>query len=84
MCFNPIRVDYHNNYKQYRGLLIHPYNKGRVVSCGKCLKCRERYIESWQVRWREQLKYVHPDSSYMITLTYNDANLPILLRLMEN
>lgn len=76
MCYNPIKVNYHDSFKNYRGVLIHPYNKGRIVNCGSCLECREQYIENWQIRWMEQLKCVVPDSSYMLTLTYNDLHLP--------
>lgn len=79
MCFSPVKVRYHDNYKQYRGKIIHPYNEFRMVPCGHCLACRERYIESWQIRWREQLKVTVDHSSYMITLTYNDESLPHLI-----
>lgn len=79
MCYNPITVNYHPSYKNYRGLLIHPYNKGRVVNCGKCLECREQYIESWQIRWMEQLKVSQQYTNYMITLTYDDQNIPTLV-----
>jgi len=79
MCYHPIKVNYHSSFKNYRGVLIHPYDKGRVVNCGKCLECREQFIESWQVRWREQLKVTHQNSSYLLTLTYNDENLPMII-----
>lgn len=79
MCYHPIKVNYHPSFKNYRGILIHPYNKGRVVNCGKCIECREQFIESWQVRWREQLKITQENSSYLLTLTYNDENLPMII-----
>lgn len=79
MCYNPIKVKYHHSFNNYRGVLIHPYNPSRMVNCGQCLQCREQYIESWQIRWKEQLKSSMPNSSYMLTLTYNDDNLPHLV-----
>lgn len=79
MCLNPIQVKYNDNYKKYRGVLIHAYNKVQMLPCGKCFQCAERKIEEWQIRWQNQLSESVPDSSYMLTLTYNDDNLPELL-----
>ena len=47
-------------------------------SCGKCIECIENRIESWQIRWKEHLNDSAQNSNYLITLTYNDSNIPYL------
>lgn len=79
MCYSPFKVKYHDNYKKYRGVLIHAYNEGQLLPCGKCYVCRENKIEEWQIRWSEELKTTNPDYNHFITLTYNDENLPMLI-----
>jgi hypothetical protein len=76
MCLSPVRIKYHDNYKKYRGILIHAYNSQQVLPCGKCYECKENKIEEWQIRWTEQLKTSVVDSSYLLTLTYSDIHLP--------
>lgn len=79
MCLFPVKIKYHDKFKKYRGQIIHPYNEGQIVPCGKCFECREHKIEEWQIRWKEQLKTSEENSSYFLTLTYNDNNLPYTL-----
>ena len=76
MCLSPIIINYSENYKKYRGVLIHRYNHKQVVNCSKCIECKSLKIEEWQIRWYEELKTSLPNSSYFITLTYNDKNIP--------
>ena len=79
MCLSPVKIKYSDNYKNYRGTLIHPYNEGQILPCGKCYECKEFKIEEWQIRWKEHLKTVNPDYSQFITLTYSDDNLPQMI-----
>ena len=79
MCLFPVKVKYHNKFQKYRGQIIHPYNDGQMVPCGKCYECKETKIEEWQIRWHEHLKSVEPESSYFLTLTYNEQNIPYTL-----
>lgn len=53
------------------------YKKGdpQPIPCGKCPKCRRRKISGWSFRIMQQHKV--SDRAYFITLTYNDANLPL-------
>lgn len=44
------------------------------IPCGKCLGCRLRYSRQWADRCMLELQY--HESSYFVTLTYNDKNLP--------
>ena len=78
MCLKPVKIKYHDNYKNYRGVLIHPYNDYQFVPCGKCLECVNNKIEEWQIRWTEELKNSVVNSSYFITLTYEDKKLNYL------
>ena len=76
MCLKPILIKPHDNYNKFRGVLIHRYNDKSPVPCGKCIQCKELKIEEWQIRWTEEMKHSHENSSYFITLTYNDQNIP--------
>ena len=75
MCLSPIRINYSDNYKNYRGTLIHAYNTSQMLPCGKCLICKENKIEEWVNRWTEQMKVTPANTSYFLTLTYSDENL---------
>lgn len=44
------------------------------IPCGKCIGCRLAYSRQWADRMMLELPY--HDSSYFITLTYDDAHLP--------
>ena len=75
MCLTPIKINYSDNYKNYRGTLIHAYNNSQMLPCGKCLICKENKIEEWVNRWTEQMKITPENTSYFLTLTYSDENL---------
>ena len=79
MCLSPVKIKYSDNYKNYRGTLIHAYNEGQILPCGRCYECKEFKIEEWQIRWKEHLKTVNPELSQFITLTYSDNNLPQMI-----
>ncbi len=79
MCLSPVKIKYSEHYNNYRGELIHAYNDGQILPCGKCYECKEFKIEEWQIRWKEHLKTVNPDYSQFITLTYSDENLPQII-----
>lgn len=45
------------------------------IPCRKCLGCREAYARQWAIRAQLEAVYF-PNSSWFVTLTYDDANLP--------
>lgn len=58
---------------------IHPLSlvldgKRQFVPCGKCNFCLEARRASWSFRLQQELK--HSTTSYFLTLTYDDSNLP--------
>lgn len=75
MCLNPISIKYSDNYKNFRGDIKHAYNDKQIVPCGKCLICKQNKIEEWVCRWSEQLKVTKENTSYFLTLTYDDNHL---------
>lgn len=80
MCLFPKSVRAKNQVSDnYIGTLYYSNSKGEAVSivpCGKCIECRNLYIESWSIRWKEEIMNSVENSSYMLTLTYSDENLP--------
>lgn len=46
------------------------------LPCGKCYACRCASRAEWALRMREEFKDVRNVSSYFLTLTYDDDNLP--------
>uniref|UniRef100_A0AAU8BAQ2 Replication initiator protein n=1 Tax=Dulem virus 208 TaxID=3145685 RepID=A0AAU8BAQ2_9VIRU len=65
--------------ENYIGSLYFSDERGEpctFVPCGKCVECKNLYIEQWQIRWKEQIKDSLENSCYMLTLTYNEENLP--------
>lgn len=45
-----------------------------VIPCGKCIGCRLEYSRQWANRCMLELQY--HDSSYFVTLTYNEEHVP--------
>lgn len=62
-CFEPVRI-YAKNLKKIIS-----------VPCGHCLVCLRRRQSEWVTRLVEHLRDF-PDSSYFVTLTYDNDNLP--------
>ena len=58
---------------------IYIEKKGRIsaipVNCGKCVYCKKRRVNSWVFRMTEEEKVSF--SSYFITLTYDNKNVPV-------
>lgn len=79
MCVNLQKVKVHDHYKKYRGVLVHAYNGYQLLPCGKCYECAEQKIEEWLIRWQNQLTESVPDSSYMLTLTYSEEHVPLMV-----
>lgn len=52
------------------------------IPCGKCIACRLRRSREWANRCMLELQY--HDSSYFVTLTYNDDNLPFVTYIDED
>lgn len=46
-----------------------------LVPCGKCESCIINNANEWRIRL--EIENEHNESSYFVTLTYNDASLPI-------
>lgn len=46
-----------------------------LVPCGKCLGCRLDQSKDWANRLMMELQY--HDSAYFVTLTYDDAHIPV-------
>lgn len=56
----------------------HPINLGgRTYPCGRCIACRLQRTNVWSMRMMHELQYY--ESACFITLTYNDAHLPVEL-----
>lgn len=91
MCISPVYAEQKkyirtaksgNKYidtEMYRGRISDAYNPKACFPCGKCFECKTQKIEEWQIRWKEQLKTSVQGSSYLLTLTYNDENLPQII-----
>ena len=76
MCYAPLRIK--NNRKFYRPLVDQLY---MTVPCGKCRECVSNARHDWFVRlyyeWK-RFKFLG-GSTFFITLTYNDDELPMYL-----
>jgi len=51
------------------------YNEDILVPCGKCYNCKKRRIDTWVFRLQKEEETSF--SSYFVTLTYGNENLPI-------
>ncbi|QXP44174.1 MAG: replication initiator protein [Arizlama microvirus] len=71
-CTKPIRIF---PKRKAQGLLPSDYPDGLLVPCGKCLACRIKKREEWSLRMLHEIES-HEDSIFL-TLTYDDAHLPI-------
>lgn len=59
---------------------ISPYNEGVrkefvQIPCGKCIACRIEYARQWANRI--MLEAMYHDEAYFVTLTYDDAHVPL-------
>lgn len=52
----------------------YPADKIIQIPCGQCVGCRIQYSREWANRCMMELQY--HDSSYFVTLTYDDAHVP--------
>lgn len=52
-----------------------PDGRLQIVRCNKCLPCLEYRQAGWITRLRVQMEE-HPDTSYFVTLTYDNDSLP--------
>lgn len=90
MCLRPIKIQPRRYYSdvevkgkiytslKYDGEIYSSSQKYQYYPCGKCIKCRSNQVEAWSIRWKEEIKNSVVDSSYLVTLTYNDQHLPHL------
>lgn len=61
------------NYKMRTGK-PYPEDKIQYLPCGQCLGCRLDYSRQWANRCMLELQY--HESSYFVTLTYDDFHVP--------
>lgn len=47
------------------------------IPCGKCIGCRLDYSRTWANRLMLEYKYHDPTQCWFVTLTYDDANVPV-------
>lgn len=78
MCLNPIRIKIDPENKIHFYNIEHVYGKEYLIDCGHCLECQKKYSRSWLVRLLMEFQD-YKDTTYFITLTYNDDNVPISL-----
>lgn len=62
---------------EYQAKNGYPFPEDQItyLPCGKCIGCRLDYSRQWADRCMLELQY--HDSSYFVTLTYDDAHVPI-------
>lgn len=65
-CYNPF----------YRKIFLKGHNTYIWVACpcGHCISCYRKYEKEWKMRMREEM--ASSKSSFFVTLTYNDFNVP--------
>lgn len=74
---------WHKCYDPFVSRLAHEYNRTFIeIPCGKCIGCRLDHAKDWSNRCLMELQ--EHDSSYFITLTYNDINLPMTSYVKED
>ena len=47
------------------------------IPCGKCVGCRLEYSRQWANRCMLEMQYYNPEDCWFVTLTYDDAHLPV-------
>jgi len=65
-CYHPFRK---RMYLESAHKLVTVY-----CPCGKCINCLRNYTKQWQMRMREEM--ASAKTSFFITLTYNEENVP--------
>ena len=50
-------------------------DEGITIPCGHCIGCRQDQSKEWASRL--MMEMIYHDSSYFVTLTYNEDNVPI-------
>lgn len=69
VCDNPYRAI--QGGKTFNGTY---YPHDIIVPCGQCPICKKRRVSGWLLRLEEEDR--HSFSSYFVTLTYDEENLP--------
>lgn len=78
MCLTPRRIKIDPENKIHFSNIENVYGKEYLIDCGQCLECQKKYSRSWLVRLIMEFQD-YKDTTYFITLTYNDDNLPVSL-----
>lgn len=80
-CYKPlkayvesVRSDGKKNIKFITGSPP-PFKELLDIPCGQCVGCRLEYSRQWANRCMLELQY--HDSAYFVTLTYDDAHVPL-------
>lgn len=71
MCLTPVRIR-----SKAKDFFNSPY-KTMVVNCGKCIECLQDKQRAWEYRLFSECK--HSKHSLFVTLTYDVANLPLMV-----
>lgn len=85
-CYHPLHaipngktINGKTNYRFLSDLYLatHPELEKQctLIPCGQCLGCRLDYSRQWADRCMLELQY--HDSSYFVTLTYDEAHVPV-------
>lgn len=84
-CYHPLKAIVVPNQTTVNGKKVyhfikpleeHKYPADQIVQlpCGQCVGCRIQYSREWANRCMMELQY--HESSYFVTLTYDDAHVP--------
>lgn len=84
-CYHPLKAIVVPNQMTVNGKKVyhfikpleeHKYPADQIVQlpCGQCVGCRIQYSREWANRCMMELQY--HESSYFVTLTYDDAHVP--------
>lgn len=69
-CLHPVKIKYDDITKYNES-----YTTELFVPCGRCQACIFNNANEW--RSRLEIEYENASSSYFVTLTYDDAKLPL-------
>lgn len=81
---NKVKALDRNNQPIYSDLGVDEFSRlpSFVLPCGHCLGCREDQSREWS--YRLLMESMYHDTSYFLTLTYDDDHIPIVETLDED
>ena len=75
MCVSPVNIRFKGKALRHR--LALGLTSGVVVPCGSCSECLKKKATSWGIRAYKESLFVDPASIRFVTITYDDAHLPV-------